>query len=139
MKRIYFRLLVVFLGTALLSAAAFATDSDHVIVNIPYDFVAGGQTLPAGTYTVQRLSTTALFPLFISNRENHTGIYVFANEVETASANPSLTFVVAGDEHFLTRIQTAQHSFSFKVSASVIERSANSRSYLTGTSESSRH
>jgi hypothetical protein len=28
-------------------------------VNVPFDFVAGGETLPAGTYSVSRVSTEA--------------------------------------------------------------------------------
>ena len=140
MKRNYFRLFVVFLGAALLAGVASAGDSDRIVVNIPYDFVASGKTLPAGSYIVQRLSDSNYFPLSISSRENGTTVFVQSIEVKEASqSHPSVDFLVSGDQHFLTSIQTAEHVFSFPVSPSTIQQAANSHTYLTGTSESTRH
>lgn len=139
MKRNYFRLFVVFFGAALLSAVAFATvDTDRLIVNIPYNFVASGKTLPAGKYTVQRVNDYNRFPLAITSVEDRGTVFVLANEVEdeVSRTAPGVTFLVAGDQHFLTKIRTAEHSFSFPVSAAAVQ-SANQRSFVTGTSESS--
>lgn len=140
MKRNYFRLFVVFLGAALLAGVASAGDSDRLLVNIPYDFVASGKTLPAGSYLVQRLSESNYFPLSIRSRENGSTVYVQSSVVEQASQNhPSVAFLVSGDQHFLTTIQTGEHVFSFHVPRSTIQQAGNSHSYLTGTSESTRH
>ena len=140
MKRNYFRLFVVFLGAALLAGVASAGDSDRLLVNIPYDFVANGKTLPAGAYLVQRLSENNYFPLSISSRENGTTVYVLSNEVEQASQErPGVAFLVSGDQHFLTSIRTGAHVFSLPVSSSAVQQATNSRAYLTGTSESTRH
>jgi hypothetical protein len=140
MKRNSFRLLVVFLGAVLFVAAASAGDLDRLVVNIPYDFVVGGNALPAGTYTVRPLSDTSKFPLSISSFEHRTAVYIIADEVEPSShVKGSLTFVNAGDQHFLTRIQTGEHVFNLHVSAAVAQEAANQHSYLTGTSETAKH
>ena len=136
MKRNYFRLFVVFLGAALLAGVASAGESDRLVVNIPYDFVASGKTLPAGSYIVQRLSRN-YSQLSISSRKNGTTVFVQSTEVKEASQrHPSVDFLVSGDQHFLTSIQTGEHVFSFPVSRSTIQQAANSHTYLTGTSES---
>ena len=140
MKRNYFRLFVVFLGAALLAGVASAGASDRIVVNIPYDFVASGKTLPAGSYIFQRLSDSNYFPLSISSRENGTTVFVQSTEVKEASqSHPSVDFLVSGDQHFLASIQTAEHVFSFPVSRSITQQAASSHTYLTGTSESTRH
>jgi hypothetical protein len=139
MKRNYFRLFVVFLGAALLAGLASAGGSDRIVVNIPYNFVASGKTLPAGSYIVQRLSQTNYYPLAISSRENGTTVFVQSIEVKPVSEDhPNLAFLVAGDQHFLTSIQTGEHVFSLPVSK-VIQQAAGTHTYLTGTSESTRH
>ena len=140
MKRNYFRLFVVFLGAALLAGVASAGASDRIVVNIPYDFVASGKTLPAGSYIVQRLSNSNYFPLSISSRENGTTVFVQSIEVkESSQRQPSVDFLVSGDQHFLTSIQTGEHVFSLPVSRSAIQQAASSHTYLTGTSESTHH
>ena len=48
-----------------LGMSARAQDVDKVTVNVPFEFVAGGQTLPAGTYTVSRVSDQTSSPLVI--------------------------------------------------------------------------
>jgi len=56
MKKSY--LIVVLSLTWLLGLgiSAHAQDTEGVRVNVPFEFVAGGTTLPAGTYTVGRPS-----------------------------------------------------------------------------------
>jgi len=52
MKKAY--LIAVLSLTALfgLGVSASAQDSDSVVVKVPFEFVAGGATLPAGEYRV---------------------------------------------------------------------------------------
>jgi hypothetical protein len=49
-----------------LGASAVALEQREVVVTVPFDFVAGGKTLPAGTYTV-RVSSDRLGALSISS------------------------------------------------------------------------
>jgi len=139
MKRDPFRLLVLVCAAALLAAAASAGDLDRLIVNIPYDFVVSGKTLPAGTYAVQRLNDNDEHPIFISCVEHRTSAIIVSSEVEsTSQSHPAVTFLNAGDQHILTRIQTGQHVFNFRVSNKAVQGAANSQ-YLTGTSETTKH
>ncbi len=59
MKKSY--LTAVFTLTCLLGLglSARAQDTDGVRVKVPFEFVAAGTILPAGTYTVGRLSDDA--------------------------------------------------------------------------------
>ena len=139
MKRNSFRLFVLSFVAALLAAAASAGDLDRIVVNIPYDFVVSGKTLPAGTYTVQRLSDYDEHPLSISCVEHRTAAIIVSGEVEPAiQAHPAVTFLNSGDQHFLTRIQTGEHVFNLRVSDKAVQEAANSQS-LSGTSESTKH
>ncbi len=46
-----------------LSGAAEAESQDEIIVSLPFNFVVGGTTLPAGTYAVDRISISVTSPL----------------------------------------------------------------------------
>lgn len=90
---------------------------DQIVVNIPYEFVAAGKTLPAGTYRVHRLSGNNLAELSLTSFENHTGVLLISSEVSSATADkPTLSFKVVGDQHFLSKIETGEHTFTFPFS-----------------------
>ena len=138
MKRNCFRLFVLSFVAALLAAAASAGDVDRLVVNIPYDFVVSGKTLPAGTYTVQRLSDYDEHPLSISCVEHRTSAIIVSGEVEPAvQAHPSVTFINSRNRYFLTRIQTGQHVFNLRASNKSVQEAANSK-YLSGNSETTK-
>ena len=59
MKKSYLTIaltLTVLFGAGL---SAHAQDPDSVVVKVPFEFVAGASTLPAGTYTIGRNSPGA--------------------------------------------------------------------------------
>jgi len=49
---------------------ALAQDSDRVVVKVPFEFVAGTKTLPAGTYTIGRFSPGVSSALIIRSDGN---------------------------------------------------------------------
>ena len=51
--------------------SARAQDLDKVVVNVPFEFVAGGQILPAGGYNVSRVSDQAFPALVIRSNDNN--------------------------------------------------------------------
>jgi hypothetical protein len=53
-----------------LGISARAQDVDKVVVNVPFEFVAGGQTLPEGTYGISRVSDQAYEDLLIRSNDN---------------------------------------------------------------------
>ena len=56
MKRYTSRLFIVLSFIIAATCAAHAQTSRGVVVNVPFDFMVGKQSMPAGTYTVKQLS-----------------------------------------------------------------------------------
>jgi len=121
MKKVYLRILVALVGFAGLGITAKAQAVDQIVVTIPFEFVAAGKTLPAGTYRVNRLTQDRLAGLIISSFENRASAIVLPAEVESAPNDKAqVSFETAGDEHFLSKIETADHTFTIPVSRAAI-------------------
>ena len=119
MKKYCVRILSAFFGLAALAITAKGQAVDQVVVNIPYEFVVAGKTLPAGTYKVNRVSANDERALAISNFEGHATVLVLSSEIADKSAEqPSLSFRHVGEQHLLSKIQTAEHVFTIPVSES---------------------
>jgi hypothetical protein len=142
MKRNFFRLVVVSLFAVGFGAAAQAQEPDRLVVNIPYDFVVSGKTLPAGKYDVKRNSESESHILSISNAENRVYIVTLPVDVNyLGQFRPVVTLRRIGDQNFLTKIQTAEHVFTIPNSEAAFEAAAaklDQANYLSGTSESSK-
>ena len=90
-----------------LSVSAFASEGD-LVVNIPHDFVASGKTLPAGKYTVSRVSSDPL-ELSFRSYDNHVGAFVLPTTLSSAPAERlGLTFETTGGAYILTGITSAE-------------------------------
>jgi len=117
MKKHCVRILGAFFGLAALTITAKGQAVDQIVVNVPYEFVVAGKTLPAGTYKVNRISGHDEGALAISSFENHAAVLVLSSEVseKTDSEQPSLSFRQVGEQHLLSKIQTAEHVFTIPV------------------------
>jgi len=137
MKRNFFRWFVVSLFALGFGVAAQAQEPDRLVVNVPYDFMVNGTTLPAGKYDVRRSSDIDLHILSISSFENHVHAVTLATDVDQArDVRPGATFARTGDLSVLTKIQTADHVFTIPVPRSAKQAIASAQdSYVTGTSE----
>jgi hypothetical protein len=135
MRKQYMRFLIALIGVASLGVAAKAQGADQIVVKIPYEFVAAGKTLPAGNYTVRRVSDLNEGALVLNNSDNHESIIVVAQLVESRSTDKgSVSLEQVGDQFFLSGIKTADHVFTVSVSHSaVLEAEAKSHG---GTSAS---
>jgi hypothetical protein len=88
-------------------------DIDKIAANVPFDFVAGGKTLPAGTYTVSRVSPEAS-PTLVIRSSNDDSVFVIpmfvdrdAAQVNGGSAvQAGLSFEHVGDKYFLSQVET---------------------------------
>ena len=120
MKTHCMRILSAFFGLAALAVAAKGQTPDQLVVNIPYEFVVAGKTLPAGTYKVNRVSANDEWALAITSFENHAAVLVLSSEVSdrTDAEQPSVSFRQVGEQHLLTKIQTAEHVFTIPVRGS---------------------
>jgi hypothetical protein len=118
MKRQSLRILMALLGFSVLGATAKAQVLDQIVVNVPFEFVAGGKTLPAGTYRANRVSATGdrVKGLVLSSFDNRAGVIVLPIEVEDERGDKAqLTFERVGDQHFLSKIETGYSVFNIQV------------------------
>lgn len=138
MKKICVGFLSAFFGLAALAAATRAQEIDQLIVNVPYDFVVSGKTLPAGAYRVKRADDRDNRVLAITSLENHGGVLLLSSIVSsTNEEKPALGFEVIGDQHFLNRVETADHIFTIPVPANAAQLVAMKKQTAPSPSSSS--
>ena len=134
----YARFLVAITFLIGLSMAANAEIRGEIVVTLPFGFVAGGKTLPAGTYRVSRLSGEKFDGLVLTSYDKHTSVFVRPNEIENASpGKPQVSFQQVGDQHFLSTIQTTWDVYHFHTPHSVImDAAAKSRDNVSASGSS---
>jgi hypothetical protein len=137
MKTIYVRVLSAFFGLAALAVATRAQELDQIIVNVPYNFVVSGKTLPAGTYRINRGSDHVAQVLAITGVENSEGVLLISSEVASAREDkPHLTFQHVGDQYVLSQIETAEHIFTVPVSTKAATQLVAMKKQTTPTASS---
>lgn len=125
MKKHFVRIATAAFALAALAVGAKAQVSDQLIANIPYEFVAAGKTLPAGRYRVNRVDDFSGSRLVLSSYENRVSVVVVPTESEEARGDkPSFTFQEIAGQHFLSKIETAEHVFTVPVSKSAVLEAA---------------
>ena len=125
MKLRFASILLTLIGVLGMGAAAQAQSGSKTIVNLPFEFVAGGQTLPAGTYTLTPVSDYVFDGIILRSYENHVSVIVHPIEIEKASAVKSkVSFQRVGEQHFLNRIQTLDTVYNFPVSPAALSQAA---------------
>src|SRR5271156_3889917 len=108
------RILVAITFLLGLGVAANAETHAELNVTLPFEFVAGKTTLPAGKYIVKRISDQPFDVLMITSPDNGTSVFVNPIAMENASDyKPSVSFRTVGDQHFLSGIQTADYVYNF--------------------------
>ena len=113
----YTRILVAHMFLLGLGVAANAQTQPVIAANMPFEFVAGKTTLPAGAYVVKRISAQPFDVLMITSRDNGTSVFVNPAEMEDASTyKPNMSFRKVGEQHVLSQIQTADYVYNFHVS-----------------------
>jgi hypothetical protein len=120
--------------TCLLGAgiSARAQDIDKVVVNVPFEFVAGGHTLPAGTYSVSRVSDQSLSSLVIRSYDNTAFLLpMFFDGVSADQAD--LGFEHVGDKYYLSKIQTSEGVYVIRTPRAMTQV-AQSKDHGTGSS-----
>lgn len=91
-----------------LGIGAHAQDASRVVVNVPFEFVAGGKTLPAGTYSVGRLAPAIHPTLLIDSKDSGASALVLLPSVPDGvpSGHTALSFERVGDQVFLSKVET---------------------------------
>src|SRR5207245_8932121 len=81
------------LFTILAVAPAYAQSADNIVMKIPFSFVAGKKTLPAGEYTVKRaLSSRLTLIRNAGSRREYTTILTMHVPPETTTLATKLIF-----------------------------------------------
>jgi hypothetical protein len=139
MRKQYLRIVIALIGVAGLGITTKAQAVDQVMVNIPFEFVVAGKTLPAGNYRVNRVSHTDSRTLVLSSFENNVSAMVHPAEVESSSDDKAqVSFEEVVGEHFLSKIETANHLFTIPVSRSaILEAAARSHSGISAPGSAS--
>jgi hypothetical protein len=119
MKKAYLTAVLTLTCMLGLGISARAQDTEGVRVNVPFEFVAGGATLPAGTYTVGRLSLEAFSGIAISSYGH--GALVLPIAVDGSRAGqPKLDFEHVGDKYFLTEAGTPGGVYTFALPKAMV-------------------
>lgn len=101
MKKQLFPLLAMLLLATGLSNAQL--DRQAVKANIPFDFITGNTTLPAGEYRVSAISELGTLSV-IGGASDHTLVNSHAVLANAASTSTKLIFHRYGDQYFLYQI-----------------------------------
>jgi hypothetical protein len=104
MKKSYFVAVLTLTCLLGLGGSSRAQDASRIVVHVPFDFVAAGETLPAGTYSVNRVSDSQPGLLI---RSDDKGALLLAIVFDGAAAEKAkLAFQHVGDKYFLSKVET---------------------------------
>src|SRR6266487_898025 len=111
MKNRAFRTITLLsLFTILAAAPAYAQSADNIVLKVPFSFVAGKKTLPAGEYTVRRaLSSRLILIRNAGGRREYTTILTMPVPSETMARVAKLVFHRYGDQYFLHQVWTPEN------------------------------
>ena len=135
MKKSY--LAFVLTAASLLGLGQAARAQDTARVTVPFDFVAGGKTLSAGTYLVSYVFSQTNSGLLI--RGNKDGVMLLPISYDRAPVGASayqtkLAFDHVGDKYFLGKIETPQGVYAIVTNRTFVEvAQAKSRMSSSGT------
>ena len=105
MKKQIMRALLGFAILTVLAASVYAqTASCRIKVHIPFDFVVAGKQLPAGDYSVRRLSKDSETALLIQSEDGRSAAAVFTQSSQREPKRAELRFRQHGDSYFLAEI-----------------------------------
>jgi len=107
MKSVYKFIAVLALLSAL-GATSFAQSARRTVVQIPFDFVVGGKTLPAGRYRVAPIGSNAYATWEVRSTSRDAGAIAMTTAIGGGSAqNESrLVFRKEGGTYFLAEVWT---------------------------------
>src|SRR2546430_583104 len=116
MKKHHESMLLTLTCCMVLGADAEGQAQREVVMTVPYEFVTGDKTLPAGTYTVTRMSGDRFGGLIISSYETRSSVFVIPNEFDSyPTDNIKVSFRQIGDVHLLSKIETADGAYNIPV------------------------
>jgi hypothetical protein len=92
----------------LIAAASAARAEEKLIARVPFDFVVGNLTMPAGNYVVTEREDPGIVSIANQNGHDFTFVLTIANVEDEQVAEPELVFEQVGGQRFLARIVTGE-------------------------------
>lgn len=121
MKQQLASVLLILISLFGLAAGAKAQTRREVVVNIPYEFVAAGRTLPAGRYTVSRISENRYSGLIITNDDTRSSVFVLPNQFESQSGvDAKVRLEKVSNMYFLSGIVTVDGVYTLPLPRSAV-------------------
>jgi hypothetical protein len=122
MKKKYLTILFTLICVLGIALGAHAQE-DTVVANVPFDFLAGGKVLPAGTYKVSHVDNiTGSRILEISSSETGAGSFLMAAVFDgVQSGAAQLNFEQVGDKYFLKGVETPIGTYAIHVPRSAVK------------------
>lgn len=90
--------------TALMTASAFAQTGVRMTVHVPFDFVVAGKQMPAGDYSVRRVTKDSENALVIQSEDGRRTATVFTNAAQREPQRAELRFRQHGESYFLAEV-----------------------------------
>jgi len=115
MKRSYLSVVIAMMCLLVMGGTAGAQDSEGIVASVPFEFVVGATTMPAGSYKVMRISRVASSPLVIRGQENSTLVLPIVVDNVSAAQPAALDFERVGDKYILSKVETLDHVYTFRV------------------------
>jgi hypothetical protein len=99
--------------------------SRSVVVQIPFDFIVAGKTLPAGQYLVERSTLSSAEGLSLRSADKDAGVFVLTATVQSnwRQNGSKLVFNRYHDQYFLSEFWTSGESSGRALIKSDKERS----------------
>ena len=112
MNRSYLLVTLATLCLAVMGGTAHAQDHDTVVAQIPFDFVVGAKTMPAGTYRIATLSDDPHAGLIVSKRDDSSVVLPIVVDDATDPQGSQLDFARVGPQYVLTQVETPNHIYT---------------------------
>ena len=126
MKRQFLRATALMGFLAVISAApAFAQSVPQANLTVPFDFIVGKRTLPAGEYTIRRVRSDEDQLFLVQSKDARESSIVITSPVGsyTASFESKVVFHKYGNQYVLSQIWTPGESRGRELPISGRERS----------------
>jgi hypothetical protein len=118
-----FYLTAVLTATCLLGLgiSASAQSLDKVVVAVPFEFVAGGVTLPASEYRITRDNSGTNLALAIdSYNKGKVFLLPITFDGVPSSGQPKLSFEHVAGKYFLSEVDTAGGAYTFGIPRAMV-------------------
>ena len=115
---------ILSLLATLTAASVYARSAGSLKVNIPFSFMAGKATLPAGTYTVERSGAQGVLVIRNIDGGASAAVLTQATESRAAQAQSKLDFHRYGEQYFLSKVWTEGDTVGRELPKTRMEREA---------------